>query len=63
VASTPPSGIGVSGAPPLDTTSLYALPVLAPNHQTSPGACIVWLDNTESFGSQKQLLAATSYAF
>jgi hypothetical protein len=63
VISTPASGIGVSGAPPSSTTSLYALPVLAPNHQTSPGACIAWLDNTESFGSEKQLLAATSYAF
>jgi hypothetical protein len=63
VTSTPVGGIAISGAPSVDTVSQYALPVIAPNHRTSPGACIVWLDNAEVSGAQKQLLAVTSHGF
>jgi hypothetical protein len=53
------NGIALSGAPPASTVSEYALPVVASSAPTA----IVWLDNTEISGSQKQLLAVTAYPF
>jgi len=55
---TPVGGIAVSGGPPDDSLSQYALPVIA---SRGTGASIVWLDNTQRVPYPNQLLAVTSY--
>ncbi len=57
---TPPEGVGWTGPPPASTYSTFWFPVIA---SKPPGAAIVWLNNTEVIGSEKNLLAMSIFGF